>query len=228
MTVAGYAVDLERFKLSKLENMLKTVRLLPSQQLLKENLDENFECLKTHGIENLAHLQNTLKTKAKVEVFAELSGMDVKYLTLLRREVNSWQPKPIPLKDFPNVNLEIIKKLAEIGIKNTLHLYPHVLNPKMRAQFIDDLGIEMDDLLDLTRLADVARLKYVGPKFARLVVETEFNTVQKIQHADPQELFDALIVVNEEKDIYRGLFGLKDLKQWHQWHIQDLPIAIEY
>jgi hypothetical protein len=51
-----------------------------------------------------------------------------------RREVNSYQPKPINLKDFPGVDPEVIRKLEGIGIKNKKQLFPHVLTRSDRRE----------------------------------------------------------------------------------------------
>ena len=60
-----YYLDLAAFTLEKLKNLLKTSRLLPSQQILRENIDQRFALLEQNGIENLQQLQTALKTKAK-------------------------------------------------------------------------------------------------------------------------------------------------------------------
>jgi hypothetical protein len=101
MTTSGYYLDLGKFSLKKLKGLLKSTRLLPSQQILQEKIDERFACLEGNGIENLEQLQKALKTKSAVQSFAEATGLPPDYLTILRREVNSYLPKPVDLKDFP-------------------------------------------------------------------------------------------------------------------------------
>ena len=47
--------------------------------------------------------------KIKEIVFiCKKTGLPVEYLTVLRREVNSYQPRPSNLKDFPGVNPETV------------------------------------------------------------------------------------------------------------------------
>lgn len=112
MAESGYHLDLKTFSIEKLQDLLKSVRLLPSQQVLRENIDERFACLKQHGMENLQQLWNALKTKAAVQSFGAATGLPVDFLTVLRREVNSYQPRPIRLKDFPGVDPEVIRTLG--------------------------------------------------------------------------------------------------------------------
>ena len=228
MPESGYYLDLSAFILEKFKNHLKNTRLLPSQQILQDDIDERFACLEKNGIENLQQLQKALKTKSDIQSFAQETGLPVDYLTILRREVNSYQPKPIKLIDFPGVNPEVIDKLDQIGIKNTKQLFPYVLTRKDRRVFAERNQIEYEDILEFTKLTDVARLKWVGPKLARLLIESEYDTVEKIANSDYEELYFALVQVNEEKGIYKGKFGKEDLKQWVNVVVQDVPQVIQY
>ena len=66
MQNSGYYLDLNRFTLEELKELLKSSRLLPSQQILLDDIDERFAVLKGMGIESLAQLQKALKTKTAV------------------------------------------------------------------------------------------------------------------------------------------------------------------
>jgi hypothetical protein len=224
----GYYVDLGTFSLERLKGLLKRTRLLPSQRVLGERLDERFACLEQNGIANLRQLQEALKTKRAIQSFAAASGLPVDYLTVLRREVNSYQPKPIKLSDFPGVDPEVISRLEQAGIKHTKHLFPHVLTPQDRTAFAERHEIAHKDLLDLTKLTDVARLKWVGPKFARLLTESGYDTVAKVAGADYQDLYCALLRANEQSSTYGGTLGENDLKLWVEVVVQDVPQVIQY
>jgi hypothetical protein len=159
---------------------------------------------------------------------AEETALPVDYVTILRREVNSYQPEPIKLSDFPGVKPDIVQKLHQIGIQNTKQLFPHILTRKDRRGFSKQHLIYYDDILELTRLADIARLKWVGPKFAKLLIESEYDTVEKVAKSDYAELYHAITLVNEEKDIYKGMIGINDMKLWVNVYVQDVPLVIQY
>lgn len=228
MTTSGYYLDLGTLSLTKLKGRFKTTRLLPSQQILLEKMDERFACLEENGIEDLEQLQRALKTKSAIQSFAEATGLPLDYLTILRREVNSYQPKPIDLKDFPGVDPDVVRKLHQICIENTEQLFPYVLTRQARSEFARQRQIEYEDMLELTKLTDVARIKWVGPKFARLLIESEYDTVEKIADSNYEELYLALIRVNEETGIYKGKFGIEDMKSWVNVVVQDVPRVIQY
>lgn len=228
MPASGYYLDPCTFSLVKLKDRLKSIRLIPSQRILLENIDERFAILERNGIENLEQLQKALKTKNSVLSLSKATGLPADYLTILRREVNGFHPKPIDLEDFPGVDSDIVRKLGQAGIKNTEQLFPHVLTRKDRIEFAKRYQIEDDDLLDLARLTDLARLRWVGPKFARLLIESGYDTVEKVANSDYEKLYLALIRANETSGVYKGKFGADDMRVWVSTAVQDVPRVIEY
>ncbi len=228
MDTSKYYPDLKAFSLAKLKNLFETTRLLPSQQLLKEKIEERFAQLEQQGIENLEQLQKALKTPALVKSYAQTSGVPADYLTLLRREVNSYLPQPVDLKEFPGVNPDVVQKLQTLGIKNTQQLFPYVLTPASRSEFAAQHQISPEELLELTRLTDVVRIKWVGPKFARLLTASSYNTLEKIARSNHEELYKDLIRVNEELGIYQGRFGIEDMNSWVNVAVQQVPQVIQY
>jgi hypothetical protein len=223
----GYYIDLSAFSLEKLKNQLKTTRLLPSQKILRENIDERFACLAQHGIQNLAQLQKSLNSKADMQSFSEQTGLPVDYLTILRREVNSNQPKPIDLKDFPGIRAEVAQRLAQRGIKNTAQLFPLVLTVADRQALAQEIQVTVEDILDLTCLTDVARTKWVGPKFARLLVASGYGSLAKISSAEPESFYQTIQQANQDGTHYQGGLGPDDLKAWILT-VQDVPQLIEH
>ena len=226
--MSDYYLDLSKFSLLKLQHHFETNRLLPSQRILQEDIEARFAVLAQQGIENLQQLQKALKSKKDVETFAQATGLPVEYLTLLRREVNSYQPKPINLKDFPGVNPEAVQKLAQAGIKNTRQFFERAITPEARIELAAHTQIAESDILELTKLTDMARLKWVGPKFARLLIESEYDTAAKVINSNYAELHQALIRTNEEKGVYQGKFGIEDLRSWVTVAIRDVPQVIQY
>ena len=227
MAIPAYTPDLNTYSLDQLKVRLKTTRLLSSHRLLLEDIDERFACLAQHGMDNLAQLQKALKTKLNVQAFAEKTSLPLEYLTLLRREVNGILPKPIALKDFPGMNPKAVLRLDQLGIKTTAQLFPHVLTPQNRKSFSDLNQLALDDLLLLTKLTDLARLKWTGPVFARLLAASEFDTVEKILDANVEDLYRSLLRTNTATPIYKGSFNLADFAAWLDT-VRDVPRVIQY
>jgi hypothetical protein len=96
----NYYIGLGKFSLEKFRHILETSEVLPGRKILKEEISERFEILESMGIRNLQELMDALRTKVKVERFSQDSGLPQEYLVILRREANSYIPKPVNLKDI--------------------------------------------------------------------------------------------------------------------------------
>ncbi len=95
----NYFIDTDKFSIDKFRNILLTKEILPGRIILKEDLDERFDILKTKKIKTLSDLLETLKTKQKIDRFSKETGLTVEYLTILRREANSYVSVPVKLID---------------------------------------------------------------------------------------------------------------------------------
>ncbi len=95
----NYFIDTDKFSIDKFRNILLTKEILPGRIILKEDLDERFDILKTKKIKTLSDLLETLKTKQKIDRFSKETGLTVEYLTILRREADSYVSVPVKLID---------------------------------------------------------------------------------------------------------------------------------
>lgn len=208
----GYYIDLSNIPLDELKDKLKSSRLLPSQMILIDDIDRKFETLKAHGMENMFVLQLALKNKDKVNSFSKQTSLPVDYLTVLRREVNSYHPQARKLKDFAVLSSKTKKMLEDMGIKTTPQLYDKVVTKADRNNLKNELDVDDREMLILVKLCDVSRLRYVNPGFASLLVNSNYDTVEKIKNADFNELYENLMRVNENKKFYKGRINLKDME----------------
>ena len=65
-------------------------------------------------------------------------------------------------------------------------------------------------------------------KIRQALIESPYDTAEKVARSDYAELYHSLQRVNEEKDIYKGLIGLKDMQLWVNVYVQDVPLVIQY
>ncbi len=223
----GYYIDLEKVTIDDYRLKLESAYLPPSRMILKELPDERFGYFKSIGIKNVHELIRLLKKKDR---FAELSKVEClsgDYLTILLRELNSTHPKPNKIADFTGISKDTISKLEIIGIKNTEKLFEKVLNKSDRSKLALDTGINEADILELTCLADLSRIKWVGVTFARMLYDLGIHSVEKAAKADPVELHSRINQLNKEKNIYKGQIGLNDMKIFVNVAM-DIPLDIEY
>ncbi len=220
--------DLSKIGLDDFQNELKTGRLLPSRMPLLTDIESNFSIIQKKGINNADRLREELKSSERLGKLAEETGISEDYLKLLKREVNNLLPTPIKFVDVPNISDEIIKQLNELDIVDTENLFPYVKDPENRQKLKNLSGISMADILWLTKLVDVSRIKWVGPKLARLIVDTEYDTVEKLSHADPEMVLHAFDEAKSKHKAYQGALGIDDIKSWIQQVVSKTPIIINY
>lgn len=224
----SYMPDLSKIALDEYKKELRNGRLLPSRKPLLENIDEKFSALEKEGYSNLANFKKGLDNKKKFDEMVKKTGLSINYLKLLKREVGNVLPVPIKFSEIPNIFEKIIKKLTDLNITDTEILFPYIVNNQSRKEFLKKSGLNDDEVMWLTKIVDVSRIKWVGPKLAKLIVETKFDTVEKLASAKPFEALDAL---NEAKQTYKeydGPLGINDFNSWIPQVVCKTPLIIKY
>jgi hypothetical protein len=223
----NYYIDLNTISITAYMKKLQKAELLPSRIILKEEIELRFSKISKLGIKNLEELLSALKTPVKLKSFASETEISEEYLIILKREIMSNFPKPVEIKDFPGISKTTIQELSKINIKNTKQLFDFVKTENDRKELSKKTGISQDEILELTKLTDVSRIRWVGANFARLLVDSGCDTVKKIIKADYKALYDKLIKINEEKKYFKGKFGLNDMKLC-VIAAKDVPDAIKF
>jgi len=223
----NYYIDLASISLSNYEKELQNAELLPSRKIIKDDIENRFRILSQCGVNNLNDILTFLKTPDKVKEFAHKSGLSIEYLSILKREIASSQPKPVALSEFPGIKKETVVKLEQLAIKNTKQLFNFIKTDADRKDLCKKTGISNGEILELTKLTDVSRIKWVGANFARLLVDSPFDTVEKVSNADYVIVYEALAKINKEKNYFKGMFGLNDMKLC-VIAAKNVPAAISY
>lgn len=154
--------------------------MIPSRQILKDNLDQNFNAIRASGIKTLSDLLKTLGSKSKVADFAEKTSLPMEYLTLLRREANSYFPTPVKLSRFIGVDKTLVSRLEKHGITSSKKLFELAANQDQISAFLKASGLSRADLSELISLSDLSRLYGVGPTFAGMLYEAGMDSVQTL------------------------------------------------
>lgn len=208
----GYYIDLDKISIDDYRIKLETAYLPPSRIMLKDRLDERFGYFKSIGIKNAKELVKMLNRKDSFSELKKVECLSGNYLTILLREINSILPKPNRIKDFKTISKDTISKLESLGINNTLKLFDRVISPETRKKLAIDSGIDDKTLLELTKLTDLSRIRWVGTTFAGMLYDLGVDTVEKVIQSDPVDLHARLKQLNIEKNIFKGQIGLNDVK----------------
>ncbi|MGB5818178.1 MAG: DUF4332 domain-containing protein [Saonia sp.] len=223
----GYYIDLKSIGIDKYKEILRTTHMIPSWKVLENNIDENLDTIKKYNIENLDELLIALKDKDRIQEFSKKSGLPENYLTVLKRVVKGYRPKPNRIKDFPCISENTIYELEKSGIKNTLSLYEKVLTDKARKELSEKIGIGDNEIMVLTKLTDLSRIRWVNHTFAYVLLESGYDTAEKVAKADYLELYEKIKKLNKERQIYNAHIGANDMKMCIE-AAKGLDIEIEY
>jgi len=223
----GYYIDLSVISIDEYMRKLKKADLVPSRMVLKEEVESRFKKLEKQGISNLEELQKALKKKDELKEFALKADISEDYLVILVREINSINPKPNKIKDFIGISPDIAIKLEEIGVKNTPRLYDKVISIQKRKELADKIGISESVMLELTKLTDLSRIKWVGETFARMLYDVGYDTAEKFANSDYEEAYEKIKKLNNEKKYFKGNIGKHDIKVCVE-AAQDVNFEIEY
>ncbi len=223
----AYYIDLKEISIEQYKKKLKSTNFLPSWKILAENIDENMDTIKKLKIKNVEELKHALKTKINVSEFSKLSGLSEEYLTVLRRVINGYHPKPNKIKDFPSISKKTILALENVGIKNTFHLFDKIKNPQSRKTLAKKTKISENIILHLAKLTDLSRVKWVNHTFANVLLLAGFESAKKVAEADPLDLYERVKKLNEEKKLFPAHIGMNDMKRCID-AANDLTFEVEY
>jgi hypothetical protein len=223
----GYYIDLGKITIDDYRMKLETAYLPPSRLILKEKLDERFGYFKRIGINNVKELIQLLKKKDKFDELSMIECLSADYLTILLRELNSTLPKPNKISDFVGITKGTISKLHDVGLSDTEKLFNKVIKKTDRKRLAESTGINSQDILELTKLADLSRIKWVGVTYAQLLYQLGVDTVEKVSKSDPSDLHVRINLLIKEKKIFKGAIGLNDVRILIE-SAGELPFEIEY
>jgi predicted flap endonuclease-1-like 5' DNA nuclease len=105
-------------------------------------------------------------------------------------------------------------KLAEAGVMNPLDLLNAGATPKGRQDLAEKTGISHALILKWVNHADLYRIKGVGSEYADLLEAAGVDTVVELATRNPQNLFEKMTMVNEEKMLVRKTPVLTQVEGW--------------
>lgn len=118
-------------------------------------------------------------------------------------------------------------KLKEAGIVTLEALLEKGSTPQGRAELAEKTGISATLLLRWINRADLFRVKGIGEEYADLLEVAGVDTVPELAQRNPDNLFQKLAAVNEEKKRVRRLPTLEQVRQWVE-QAKELPRVVTY
>jgi len=99
------------------------------------------------------------------------------------------------------------QKLEEAGIATTEALLKQGASPKGRKEIAEKTGISGKLILEWVNHADLFRIKGIGEEYADLLEAAGVDTVPELAQRNPENLYQKLAAVNQEKELVRKLPG---------------------
>jgi hypothetical protein len=209
----SYYISSKKVSLDDLQRRIEETDLVPSRSSLLENIKDKFRALKSHGIATFEDLRKELKNSKKIPSFSEKTGIDEKYLKLLRREIEGYFPKAIPLKSFDWLPEKELSKLEKKGYKNSALLFEALNSSEKREKIINTLEIDADFIDNIYSLVNLTRIQWVNHTVARMLVSAGYTNVKMVAEANAEELCDKLDRENKVNEYFKGKIGLRDIKR---------------
>lgn len=208
-----YSIDTDRISLANLKKRIEETDLVPSRQPLVDGIGQKFLALESCGITTFSCLREELKNKKRMEALSTKTGISNEYLVLLRREIESYLPKPFLLTEFDWLPQDEIAKLGVVGIRNTEELYEALESFADTSDLQDRTGIDPAVLGNLISLVALTRVQWTSPILARVYIEASYSSVEKLASAQAEELHSAIQNINAGGRYFKGQIGLRDIQR---------------
>jgi predicted flap endonuclease-1-like 5' DNA nuclease len=118
-------------------------------------------------------------------------------------------------------------KLATAGITDTDKLLELCCDKKGRKDVSEKTGISEKQLLTWANMADLFRIKGVGPEFAELLEGSGVDTVKELATRNAANLAAKMAEVNAEKKLTRSVPSEKVVTGWVE-QAKGLPATITH
>lgn len=105
-------------------------------------------------------------------------------------------------------------KLKNVGVLTVEDLLVKGATKSGRKSLADETGIDDARILTWVNMADLFRIKGVGPQFAELLHAAGVDTVKELRTRNAENLHVKLVEIQEEKKITRTVPGLSQVADY--------------
>ena len=117
-------------------------------------------------------------------------------------------------------------KLKAVGVTTTFALLEKGGEPPARKALAKQTRIAEKTLETWIQMADLLRVRGIGPDVARLLAAAGVHTVAQLKASDAQKLADDILKVNEKQHLSENPPSKEHLDAWIA-QAKDLPIVLK-
>ena len=118
------------------------------------------------------------------------------------------------IDEIEGIGPSYAEKLGKAGIKNTDQLLDKCCDKKGRKEVAEKSGVSEKQLLAWANMADLFRIKGVGPEFAELLEASGVDTVKELGTRNAANLAAKMAEVNGKKKLTRTVPSEKVVEDW--------------
>ncbi len=131
------------------------------------------------------------------------------------------------IQDIEGIGPAYGDKLSGAGITDTDGLLDKGCTRKGRKALAEASGLTEKQILKFVNMADLFRIKGVGPEYAELLECAGVDTVKELATRKPENLTAKMLEVNGEKNLTRQPPSESAVKGWVD-EAKGLPGKVEY
>ena len=129
--------------------------------------------------------------------------------------------------DIEGIGKKYARKLHDVGVHSTSRLLDIGATRRGREDLAEHTGISEKLILEWVNLADLMRIKGIAEEYSDLLEEAGVDTVKELRNRVPEKLYQALVQINQEKELVRRLPSLRHVKSWVD-QAKKIPPKITY
>jgi predicted flap endonuclease-1-like 5' DNA nuclease len=132
----------------------------------------------------------------------------------LEESVPAPRRRAIKIETIEGIGPVYSAKLGEIGILTTEDLLTAGATRKGRQVLVEKTDISDKLILRWVNMADLMRVPGVGEEYSELLEAAGVDTVKELRNRNVNNLYNAMIVVNNEKNLVRRAPHLTEVESW--------------
>lgn len=162
------------------------------------------------------------------EIVEEIAPFELETVEMVDEEVAERPAhRPIKVEVIEGIGPIYAAKLAEAGVITTEDLLNVAGSRKGRKDLAEQTGLSGKLVLKWVNRADLMRVPGVGEEYSDLLEQAGVDTVKELRNRNPENLYQKLLEINEEKNLVRRAPHQSEVEAWIQ-AAKELETRISY
>jgi len=135
--------------------------------------------------------------------------------------------RAIKIETIEGIGPVYTTKLCDVGVFTTDELLAAGASRKGREELVEKTGISSKLILRWVNMADLMRVPGIGEEYSELLEAAGVDTVKELRNRNPNNLYNAMIVANNQKKLVRRVPHLTEVQSWVQ-AAKELDVRMTY